>query len=166
MLFPSCSMIIRYGSIYNPNIKYFRSPPPTPSDDPHKGHTDHDDFPLFEEGLAAKRNEYDGAMEDFTNLCNEARIFPPVPAQWFAEAALISDPIKVQWWNLHQLNECHPSLVKIPTMVVSFWVLEINDFFLVVCMKCLVVFQNFMGPYSYCLTTIDNKTFTVNFLLP
>ena len=64
------------------------------------------------------QNEFDGAMEDFTSY--EARIFPPISAKLFAETALVSDPIKVQWWNLHQLNECRPSLVKVPTMVVSF----------------------------------------------
>lgn len=83
---------------------------------PHTGYTDHEDFPVHE---MAARNEYDGAMEDFTSMSNEARIFPPVSAKLFAEAALVSDPIKVQWWNLHQLNECHPSLVNVPTMVVS-----------------------------------------------
>ena len=80
----------------------------------------------------AKRNEYDGAMEDFTSIGNttasrnnnknhgdEARIFPPVPARLFAEAALACDPVKVQWKNLHQLNECQPSLVKMSTLVVS-----------------------------------------------
>ena len=106
----------RYGSIYNPNIKYpIPPPPPTTKSDTTKGldsFNDHDDFPLFENGLAAVPNEFDGAMEDFTN------VGPPIPAQWFAESALISDPIKVQWWNLHQLNECHPSLVHVPTMVI------------------------------------------------
>eukprot|EP00579_Thalassiosira_antarctica_P006727 CAMPEP_0201884460 /NCGR_PEP_ID=MMETSP0902-20130614/17256_1 /ASSEMBLY_ACC=CAM_ASM_000551 /TAXON_ID=420261 /ORGANISM="Thalassiosira antarctica, Strain CCMP982" /LENGTH=445 /DNA_ID=CAMNT_0048413435 /DNA_START=103 /DNA_END=1440 /DNA_ORIENTATION=+ len=106
------SKLILYGSIYNPNVKYATPPP----DDPHKGHTDHDDFPLHE---MAARNEYDGAMEDFTSVSNEARLFPPVSAKLFAEAALVSDPIKVQWWNLHQLNECHPALVKVPTMVIA-----------------------------------------------
>jgi len=109
------SKLVLYGSIYNPNVKYSIPSPPDP-DDPYKGHTDHDDFPLHE---MASRNEYDGAMEDFTNVGNEARIFPPVSAKLFADAALVSDPIKVQWWNLHQLNECHPSLVKVPTMVIA-----------------------------------------------
>lgn len=59
----------------------------------------------------ASQNEFGNATEDFTHN--------HVVSNWFAEAALICDPIKVQWWNLHQLNECHPSLVKVPTMVVS-----------------------------------------------
>lgn len=110
------SKLILYGSTYNPNVEY---PIPSLSDDPRnptKGHTDHDDFPVHE---MAARNEYEATMEDFTNFGDEARIFPPVSAKLFAEAALISDPIKVQWWNLHQLNECHPSLVKVPTMVIA-----------------------------------------------
>lgn len=100
----------RYGSIFNPNVKY--AIPPTSN--PHSGHTDHEDFPLHD---MIAQNEFDGAMEDFTSY--EARIFPPISAKLFAETALVSDPIKVQWWNLHQLNECRPSLVKVPTMVVS-----------------------------------------------
>jgi len=104
------SKLILYASIYNPNIKY---PIPPPTETLTKGHTDHDDFPLFSQNLAAIPNEFDGAMEDFTN------IGPPIPARQFAEAALLTDPIKVQWWNLHQLNECHPSLVKVPTMVIA-----------------------------------------------
>jgi len=106
------SKLILYGSMYNPNMKY----PIPPHGNLHTGHTDHEDFPLRE---MAARNEYDGAMEDFTNVSNEARIFPPLSAKLFAEAALASDPIKVKWWNLHQLNECHPSLVKVPTMVIA-----------------------------------------------
>ncbi|KAL7471015.1 hypothetical protein ACHAXS_013530 [Conticribra weissflogii] len=108
------SKLILYASIYNPNIKYPIPPPIQPlTETPTKGHTDHDDFPLFSQNLAAIPNEFDGAMEDFTN------IGPPIPARQFAEAALLTDPIKVQWWNLHQFNECHPSLVKVPTMVIA-----------------------------------------------
>lgn len=106
------SKLILYGSLYNPNMKYAIPP----AGDPHAGYTDHEDFPLH---AMAARNEYDGAMEDFTNVSNEARIFPPISARLFAEAALVCDPIKVQWGNLHQLNECHPSLVKVPTMVIA-----------------------------------------------
>ena len=67
----------------------------------------------------ASQNEYGNATEDFTHddiVCNR-----------FAEAALICDPKKVQWWNLHQLNECHPSLVKVPTMVVSLELFEAQE---------------------------------------
>ena len=112
----SLSKLILYGSIYNPSVKY--AIPPTLSKSPqHSGYTDHEDFPLHE---LASQNEFDGAMEDFTNVSNEARIFPPISAKLFAEAALVCDPTKAAWWNLHQLNECKPSLVNVPTMVVSF----------------------------------------------
>ena len=112
----SLSKLILYGSIYNPSVKY--AIPPTLSESPqHSGYTDHEDFPLHE---LASQNEFEGAMEDFTNVSNEARIFPPISAKLFAEAALVCDPTKAAWWNLHQLNECKPSLVNVPTMVVSF----------------------------------------------
>ena len=106
------SKLILYGSIYNPAVKYSIPPP----GNPHSGQTDHEDFPLHE---LASQNELDGAMEDFTSVSNEARIFPPKSAKLFAETALVSDPIKVQWWNLHQLNECRPSSVKVPTLVIA-----------------------------------------------
>ena len=97
------------------------------------GHTDHDDFPLHE---MTAPNEYDLAMADFTNYFDtfkpastssstgttnttQQQYQPPKSAKLFANAALISDPIKAQWWNLHQLNECHPSQVtSTPTMVI------------------------------------------------
>jgi pimeloyl-ACP methyl ester carboxylesterase len=100
------------------------------------GHTDHDDFPLHE---MTAPNEYDYAMADFTNYFDtfkpassssssssgtntttgQQQYQPPKSAKLFANAALISDPIKAQWWNLHQLNECHPSqLSSTPTMVI------------------------------------------------
>ena len=115
--------LVLYGSMYSPNVKY-AIPPPLNTDvhDANCGHTDHDDFPLAE--LAA-RNNADGAMEDFTmssgvSSANEAgSIFPPLSAKLFAQTALISDPIKVRWRDLHQLNECHPSLVQVPSMVVA-----------------------------------------------
>jgi len=106
------SKLILYGSLYNPNMKYAIPP----AGDPHAGYTDHEDFPLH---AMAARNEYERAMEDFTHVSNEARIFPPESARLFAEAALVCDPFKVQWGSLHQLNECHPSLVKVPTMVIA-----------------------------------------------
>jgi len=111
----SLSKLILYGSIYNPSVKY--AIPPISESPQHSGYTDHEDFPLHE---LASQNEFDGAMEDFTNVSNEARIFPPISAKLFAEAALVCDPTKAAWWNLHQLNECKPSLVNVPTMVVSF----------------------------------------------
>jgi len=127
------SKLILYSSIYNPNIKYSIPPPfETPMMQQQRqsqppGHTDHDDFPLHE---MAAPNEYDLAMADFTNYFDtfkpsstvqHRQYQPPKSAKLFANTALISDPIKVQWWNLHQLNECHPSQIttSTPTMVVA-----------------------------------------------
>ena len=130
------SKLILYSSIYNPNIKYSIPPPfENPLMQQHcsqssqpPGHTDHDDFPLHE---MAAPNEYDLAMADFTNYFDSfkpstsssvsRKYQPPKSAKLFASTALISDPIKVQWWNLHQLNECHPSQIttSTPTMVVA-----------------------------------------------
>jgi pimeloyl-ACP methyl ester carboxylesterase len=135
------SKLILYSSIYNPNIKYSIPPPYADpmkqhnqrQSSPMSGHTDHDDFPLHE---MTAPNEYDLAMADFTNYFDtfkpnnnnntsssstvHRQYQPPKSAKLFANAALISDPIKVQWWNLHQLNECHPSKITTltPTMVV------------------------------------------------
>ena len=123
-MYLTTELLCSYGSMYNPNIKYSIPPPQACSS--YSGHTDHDDFPLHE---ITSRNEYDFALEDFTGAYedftnpgnNEARIHPPNSAKQFAQAALVCDPFKVQWCNLHQLNECHPSLVTVPTMVVSFF---------------------------------------------
>ena len=141
------SKLILYSSIYNPNIKYSIPPPYEDSIEKKQrqssshsssssssarllGHTDHDDFPLHE---MTAPNEYDLAMADFTNYFDtfkpnnnnkhstgqQQQYQPPKSAKLFANAALISDPIKAQWWNLHQLNECHPSqLTSTPTMVI------------------------------------------------
>jgi len=110
------SKLILYGSTYNPNFKYSL---PTPQSNQHAGYTDHEDFPLSE---MATRNQYDHAMEDFTNfgmVSGGTSVGPPLTAKLFAEAALATNPMKVQWCNLHQLNECHPSLVKVPAMVIT-----------------------------------------------
>ncbi len=60
-------------------------------------------------------NTFDAAVEDFTI---EGTI-PPKAAMNFAEAALLSDPIKAQWKHLYQFNNCDPGMVHVPTLVVS-----------------------------------------------
>jgi hypothetical protein len=59
-------------------------------------------------------NQFDEAIEDFTV---EGTI-PPEPARKFAEAALMSDPIKAVWKHLYQFNNCDPARVHVPTLVV------------------------------------------------
>ena len=95
------SKLILYGSIYDPLVSY----PP---------------IPLYVDGTESSsrqevKNTFNAAIEDFTI---EGSI-PPEPATKFAEAALISDPIKAQWTNLSQFNNVDPARISIPTLVVA-----------------------------------------------
>ena len=38
-------------------------------------------------------------------------------ATTFANSGLSSDPIKVHWDNLHEFNDCAPSKVGVPTLI-------------------------------------------------
>ena len=100
---PYMSKLILYGSIYDPMIRYPREPLYTKSSMSSTGPP------------ADVENNYDGAIEDFTI---EGTI-PPEAAQLFAEAALLSDPIKAQWRHLYQFNNCDPARIHVPTLVVS-----------------------------------------------
>ena len=96
---PLFSRLILYGSIFDPLVRYPRDPlylrnPPN--------HT-------------ANNNTFDAAIEDFTI---EGTI-PPKAATYFAEAALLADPVKAHWKNLYQFNNCDPAMVHVPTLVVS-----------------------------------------------
>ena len=96
---PLFSRLILYGSIFDPMVRYPRDPlyvrnPPS---------------------ITANNNTFDAAIEDFTI---EGTI-PPKAATYFAEAALLADPIKAQWKNLYQFNNCDPARVHVPTLVVS-----------------------------------------------
>jgi pimeloyl-ACP methyl ester carboxylesterase len=96
---PSMSKVILYGSIYDPMVRYPRESL----------------FVRNREDTSNVENTWDGAIEDFTI---EGTI-PPEAAQEFADAALVSDPIKCQWKQLHQFNNCDPGRVHVPTLVVS-----------------------------------------------
>jgi pimeloyl-ACP methyl ester carboxylesterase len=96
---PLFSKLILYGSIYDPMHRYPRQPL----------------FTSTKEELVDVENTWDGAVEDFTI---EGSI-PPETASKFAEAALLSDPIKAQWNQLHQFNNCDPGQIHVPTLVVS-----------------------------------------------
>ena len=96
---PNFSRLILYGSIFDPMVRYPRDPlyvrnPP--------------DTPVY-------NNTFDAAIEDFTI---EGTI-PPKAATYFAEAALVADPVKAQWKNLYQFNNCDPARIHVPTLVVS-----------------------------------------------
>jgi len=95
---PLFSRLILYGSIFDPMVRYPRDP-------------------LYVRNPAnttALNNTFDAAIEDFTI---EGTI-PPKAACYFAEAALLADPVKAHWKNLHQFNNCDPARVHVPTLVV------------------------------------------------
>jgi pimeloyl-ACP methyl ester carboxylesterase len=96
---PLFSKLILYGSIYDPMHPYPRQPL----------------FSSTKDEVVDVKNTWDGAVEDFTI---EGSI-PPETASKFAEAALLSDPIKARWSQLHQFNNCDPSQIHVPTLVVS-----------------------------------------------
>ncbi|GKY90955.1 hypothetical protein MPSEU_000068300 [Mayamaea pseudoterrestris] len=92
------SKVILYGSIYDPMVRYPREPLYT-----------------SKQNQTTVYNTFDAAVEDFTI---EGTI-PPMPACKFAEAALISDPIKARWKHLYQFNNCDPARINIPTLVLA-----------------------------------------------
>jgi pimeloyl-ACP methyl ester carboxylesterase len=97
---PLLSKLILYGSIYDPLVRYPREPLYVSTNQTRK---------------TIQENTYDAAIEDFTV---EGTI-PPEPARFFAEAALLSDPIKVIWKNLYQFNNCDPARVHVPCLVIA-----------------------------------------------
>jgi pimeloyl-ACP methyl ester carboxylesterase len=96
---PALSKVILYGSIYDPLVRYPREPL----------------YLSNPRNTTVIRNHYDAAIEDFTV---EGTI-PPEPAKLFAEAALLSDPIKAVWKNLYQFNNCDPARIHLPCLVVA-----------------------------------------------
>ena len=93
------SKLVLYGSIYDPLVRYPRSP-------------------LFVNGTDVSerpKNTYNAAIEDFTV---EGSI-EPEPAAQFAEAALLTDPLNAPWNQLFQFNNVDPARVHVPTLVVS-----------------------------------------------
>ncbi|CAJ1970289.1 unnamed protein product [Cylindrotheca closterium] len=96
---PVFSKLILYGSIYDPTIRYPRQPL----------------FSSSKDEIEEIENTWDGAVEDFTI---EGSI-PPETASKFAEAALLSDPIKANWNQLYQFNNCDPGKVHVPTLVIA-----------------------------------------------
>ena len=54
------------------------------------------------------------AIEDFTlpgSISNDA-------AYAFGNSALRHDPLKVDWTNLHEFNECNPAKICVPSLVI------------------------------------------------
>ena len=96
---PFISRLILYGSIFDPMVRYPRDPL----------------YVRNPANISAYNNTFDAAIEDFTI---EGTI-PPRAATYFAEAALLADPVKAQWKNLYQFNNCDPAQIHVPTLVVS-----------------------------------------------
>ena len=115
---PQFSRLILYGSIFDPLVRYPRDPL----------------FIRNKENSTAYNNTFDDAIEDFTI---EGTI-PPKAATYFAEAALLADPVKAQWKHLYQFNNCDPARVHVPTLVVS------SDYFICLVLSCLVLWSNIL----------------------
>jgi pimeloyl-ACP methyl ester carboxylesterase len=96
---PVLSKLILYGSLYDPQVRYPREPL----------------YAQNRPNLTAVQNQFDDAIEDFTV---EGTI-PPEPARLFAEAALLTDPVKAVWRHLYQFNNCDPARVHVPCLVVA-----------------------------------------------
>lgn len=94
------SKLVLYGSIYDPLVRYVRDPLYRTS-------------PVTDATLVI--NTADSAMEDFTI---EGTITQDT-AHSFAEAALVSDPLKANWQHLYQFNTLDPARVHVPTLVVA-----------------------------------------------
>ncbi|CAB9507368.1 expressed unknown protein [Seminavis robusta] len=95
----SVSKLILYGSIYDPLVRYPREP-------------------LYQVNLpntSQITNTFNDAIEDFTVQGS----IPPAPAALFAQAALVSDPVKAVWKHSYQFNNCDPARVHTPCLVVA-----------------------------------------------
>jgi len=93
------SKLVLYGSIFDPLVRYPRSP-------------------LYINDSIANtkiKNTFNEAIEDFTVKGSIA----PESATIFAEAALLTDPIKVRWKHLCQLNNLDPARIHNPTLVIG-----------------------------------------------
>lgn len=98
---PFLSKLVLYGSIYDPLVRYAREPLYARTES--------------KPNITHVENTFDMAIEDFTI---EGTI-PPEPARKFAEASLISDPIKAQWRHTYQFNNCDPARIHVPTLVIA-----------------------------------------------
>jgi len=100
------SKLVLYGSIYDPLVRYPRTPLYLNLSSEEDKHMRLSEPP--------RKNTFNDAIEDFTV---EGSI-PPEPAKLFAQAALMTDPIKAEWTQLCQFNNLDPARIHIPTLVV------------------------------------------------
>lgn len=101
------SKLVLYGSIYDPLVRYPRSPL-YGRDEVYKTK----ESETYDERT---ENTFDSAIEDFTvagSIAEEAAIL-------FAEAALLADPYKAEWKFLYQFNNLDPARVHVPTLVIA-----------------------------------------------
>lgn len=98
------SKLILYASIYDPLYRYPRDPLYRSTYSDNNGQNDNVTY-----------NDYDSAIEDFT----VEGTMPPEPAQLFAEAALLCDPIKARWKHTYQFNTIDPARVQLPCLVIA-----------------------------------------------
>jgi pimeloyl-ACP methyl ester carboxylesterase len=105
------SKLILYASIYDPLYRYPRDPLYRAGDDSNTTTTTTSTATTS----TIIMNHYDSAIEDFTV---EGTI-PPDSARKFAEAALLSDPIKAIWKHTYQFNNIDPARVQVPCLVVA-----------------------------------------------
>jgi len=102
------SKLVLYGSIYDPLVRY-------PRDPLYAIHVGEGPDPNNTNATPRKKNTFNDAIEDFT----VQGTIPHEPARLFAEAALISDPVKAQWKHTYQFNNCDPARVHTPVLVVA-----------------------------------------------
>jgi pimeloyl-ACP methyl ester carboxylesterase len=103
--------VILYGSIYDPHVHYPREPLYRST----ISNSDGSSTNVTKNTTNTIMNQFDDAISDFTL---EGTI-PPEPARLFAEAALLSDPVKAVWKNLYQFNNCDPARVHVPCLVIA-----------------------------------------------
>lgn len=90
------SAAVFYASIYDPKHIYQRLP-----------------FVSKSTGPLMKQNTLEAALEDFTlpgSISSEA-------AYAFGNSALLHNPVKVDWNNLHEFNEVSPAYIHTPSLV-------------------------------------------------
>ena len=106
------SKLILYGSIYDPLVRYPRTPLYLNLANGVGEEVGGDD--TIERSIPPRKNTFNDAIEDFTV---EGSI-PPEPARLFAQTALMTDPFKAKWTQLCQFNNLDPARIHIPTLVV------------------------------------------------
>jgi len=104
------SKLVLYGSIYDPLVRYARSPLFSQDDAYNTTKSE-----INNQTDQRIESTFNSAIEDFTvagSIATEAAIL-------FAEAALLADPYKAEWKYLCQFNNLDPARVHIPTLVIA-----------------------------------------------